>query len=120
MGGQHVPVAASSHRRPTRSSRTLSTSAGSRRRRGCPPQLEHLAPQPSDPPAPASSTVGAAALSASACRTRLRSHVVVESESIVTSLDPDWRALQRVIGGEVILPASPAYDLLRKPAFARF
>jgi len=45
---------------------------------------------------------------------------VVEAESIVTRLDPDWRALQGVIGGDVILPDSPAYDLVRKPAFARF
>ncbi len=33
---------------------------------------------------------------------------------------PDWGALQRAISGDVILPNSPEYDLVRKPAIASF
>jgi FAD/FMN-containing dehydrogenase len=32
----------------------------------------------------------------------------------------DWEALQRAIDGSVVLPGSPDYDLVRKPALARF
>jgi FAD/FMN-containing dehydrogenase len=32
----------------------------------------------------------------------------------------DWEALQRAIAGSVVLPGSPDYDVVRKPAMARF
>ncbi len=32
----------------------------------------------------------------------------------------DWAALQAAIAGDVILPGSPGYELVRKPAIARF
>jgi FAD/FMN-containing dehydrogenase len=32
----------------------------------------------------------------------------------------DWRALQRAIDGDVLLPGSPEYESARKPAMARF
>jgi FAD/FMN-containing dehydrogenase len=32
----------------------------------------------------------------------------------------DWQALQRAIDGDVILPGSPGYESVRKPAMARF
>jgi FAD/FMN-containing dehydrogenase len=38
----------------------------------------------------------------------------------VTGLDPNWGALQKAIGGDVILPGSPAYESVRKPFFVRF
>lgn len=33
---------------------------------------------------------------------------------------PDWKALRGGISGEVVLPASPAYEAARKPAIANF
>jgi FAD/FMN-containing dehydrogenase len=38
----------------------------------------------------------------------------------VTRTGLDWAALRRAIAGEVVLPGSPAYEALRKPAIARF
>jgi FAD/FMN-containing dehydrogenase len=38
----------------------------------------------------------------------------------MSRLAADWAALQGSIAGEVVLPGSPAYDLARKPAIARF
>jgi FAD/FMN-containing dehydrogenase len=35
-------------------------------------------------------------------------------------LDPDWGALQKAIGGDVVLPGSSDYESVRKPFFARF
>jgi hypothetical protein len=32
----------------------------------------------------------------------------------------DWRALQDAIAGDVVLPGSPEYDVVRKPAMVRF
>jgi hypothetical protein len=32
----------------------------------------------------------------------------------------DWRALQPVIDGDVVLPGSPDYESVRKPVMARF
>src|SRR5215216_1924868 len=32
----------------------------------------------------------------------------------------DWRALQRAIDGDVVLPGSPEYESVRKPVMARF
>jgi FAD/FMN-containing dehydrogenase len=32
----------------------------------------------------------------------------------------DWEALQRAVAGSVVLPGSPDYDLVRRPAMARF
>jgi FAD/FMN-containing dehydrogenase len=36
------------------------------------------------------------------------------------SPSPDWRGLQGVIDGEVVLPGSPGYEAVRKPAVALF
>jgi FAD/FMN-containing dehydrogenase len=36
------------------------------------------------------------------------------------SASTDWHALRRAIAGEVVLPDSPGYDAVRKPAIARF
>jgi FAD/FMN-containing dehydrogenase len=33
---------------------------------------------------------------------------------------PDWGALQSAIAGDVVLPGSPGYETVRKPAIARF
>jgi FAD/FMN-containing dehydrogenase len=38
----------------------------------------------------------------------------------MTLAAPDWGALQRAIAGEVVFPGSPDYELVRKPAIARF
>src|SRR5215208_3132519 len=38
----------------------------------------------------------------------------------VTTMRPDWDALQSAIAGEVVLPESPGYDSARKPTIARF
>src|SRR5215208_1453379 len=38
----------------------------------------------------------------------------------VTTMSPDWDALQSAIAGEVVLPESPGYDAARKPTIARF
>src|SRR5829696_2223436 len=38
----------------------------------------------------------------------------------MTRSAPDWDALQRAIAGGVILPSSPEYESVRKPAIARF
>jgi len=38
----------------------------------------------------------------------------------MTGSAPDWGALQGAIAGEVVLPGSPAYEVVRKPAIARF
>src|ERR671923_1191637 len=38
----------------------------------------------------------------------------------VTVRAPDWSALQDAIEGEVVLPGSPDYESVRKPAIARF
>jgi FAD/FMN-containing dehydrogenase len=37
-----------------------------------------------------------------------------------TNLKVDWRALQRAIDGDVVLPGSPEYESARKPVMARF
>lgn len=34
--------------------------------------------------------------------------------------NPDWNGLRRMIGGEVLAPGAPGYDVARKPALARF
>src|SRR4029453_18305902 len=36
------------------------------------------------------------------------------------SPSPDWRGLQGVIDGEVVLPGSPGYEAARRPAIALF
>jgi FAD/FMN-containing dehydrogenase len=33
---------------------------------------------------------------------------------------PDWRALERAIAGELVLPGAPGYDAARRPAIANF
>ncbi len=33
---------------------------------------------------------------------------------------PDWEVLQRAVSGEVVLPGSPDYESVRKPAITRF
>ncbi|MBA3417333.1 MAG: FAD-binding oxidoreductase [Geodermatophilaceae bacterium] len=33
---------------------------------------------------------------------------------------PDWAALQEAIGGDLLVPGLPGYEVLRKPALARF
>src|SRR5215203_6498785 len=38
----------------------------------------------------------------------------------MTRSAPGWDALQRAIAGGVILPSSPGYESVRKPAIARF
>src|SRR5918995_5987509 len=38
----------------------------------------------------------------------------------MTSAAPDWGALQRAIAGEVVLPGSPDFESVRKPAIAHF
>jgi FAD/FMN-containing dehydrogenase len=38
----------------------------------------------------------------------------------ITRSVPDWKALQRSLEGEVVLPDSPAYESVRKPAITRF
>src|SRR3712207_9577951 len=38
----------------------------------------------------------------------------------MTSSGPDWGALQGAIAGDVILPGSPDYESVRKPAIASF
>jgi FAD/FMN-containing dehydrogenase len=46
--------------------------------------------------------------------------VVRQAGGAVTGSGPDWGALQGAIAGEVVLPGSPAYEVARKPAIARF
>jgi FAD/FMN-containing dehydrogenase len=41
-------------------------------------------------------------------------------ESAMTPSAADWDALERAIDGDVVLPGSPDYDSLRKPAIPRF
>jgi hypothetical protein len=41
-------------------------------------------------------------------------------ERAVDAMTVDWRALQRAIDGDVLLPGSPEYESARKPAMARF
>ncbi len=38
----------------------------------------------------------------------------------MTRSGPDWGALQGAIAGDVILPGSPNYESVRKPAIASF
>src|SRR6516162_105514 len=38
----------------------------------------------------------------------------------VTSSAVDWDTLTRLVAGEVVVPGSPGYDAVRKPAMARF
>ncbi|MGH3005045.1 MAG: FAD-binding oxidoreductase [Gaiellaceae bacterium] len=38
----------------------------------------------------------------------------------MTPTTVDWESLQRAIAGEVILPGSPRYEVVRKPTIARF
>jgi hypothetical protein len=38
----------------------------------------------------------------------------------MTRAAPDWGALQSAIAGEVVLPGSPDYESVRKPAITRF
>src|SRR5215469_14169901 len=38
----------------------------------------------------------------------------------VTSSAADWDTLTRLVAGEVVVPGSPGYDAVRKPAMARF
>jgi FAD/FMN-containing dehydrogenase len=38
----------------------------------------------------------------------------------MTRSAPDWAALQSAIAGDVVLPSSPEYEQVRKPAIARF
>jgi FAD/FMN-containing dehydrogenase len=38
----------------------------------------------------------------------------------MTRAAPDWGALQSAIAGEVVLPSSPDYESVRKPAISRF
>jgi FAD/FMN-containing dehydrogenase len=44
---------------------------------------------------------------------------VVQDMALTRAL-PDWSALERAIEGDVVLPGSPEYDSVRKPAIARF
>ena len=37
-----------------------------------------------------------------------------------TSSAVDWDTLTRLVAGEVVVPGSPGYDAVRKPAMARF
>jgi FAD/FMN-containing dehydrogenase len=39
---------------------------------------------------------------------------------MVSPMSVDWRALQRAIDGDVVLPGSPEYELVRKPVMVRF